>query len=208
MKTTYKTGWLKRLLAVLCACLTALMLAGCSLMGLADKVGDMLSGKTGYEKDGLTYRLSEDGTYYSLVDCEEGVNEANILAEIDGVPVTTIASDTFINNRQSWGIHKITIPNSVTTLEDNAISQCYYLLELVIPDSVTYIGENAFYHCRALRSITIGSGVQTIGAYAFHNCWDLKTVNYTGTSEAWAKIQIGDGNHYLTDLEVNFITAE
>ncbi len=206
MKTTYKAGWLKRLLAAVLACLTALMLAGCSLTGLADQIGDLMGGKTGYEKDGLTYKLSEDGKYYSLVDCEKGVNEANILAEIDGIPVTTIASDAFINNRSA--LTKIIIANSVTTLEDDCISQCYYVRDLVIPDSVTYIGENAFYHCRALRSITVGKGVESIGAYAFHNCWDLKTVNYTGTSEAWAKVQIGEGNHYLTDLTVNFITAE
>lgn len=203
MKTLHKTGWIKRLLAAACACLTALLFAGCSLTGLADQLGDLMGGKTGVEKDGLTYKLSADGTYYSLVDCKEGVATADILAEIDGVPVTTIASDTFINNRSA--LTKIVIPNSVTTLEDNSISQCYYIREIVIPDSVTYIGENAFYHCRVLRTITIGAGVQTIGDHAFYICDELQTVNYVGTSEDWDKIQIGAGNEDLTSLERNYI---
>ena len=206
MKTLQKTGWLKRLLVALCACLTAVMLAGCSLSGLVNGFTDKFSGKTGVEKLGLTYQLSEDGAYYSVVDCEEGLATASIMTEIDGIPVTTIAKDAFINNRSL--LTKIIIPNSVTTIEDNAISQCYYITDIVIPDSVTYIGANAFYHCRALRTITIGSGVQTIGAYAFHNCGELKTVNYTGTSDAWSKIQIGEGNEYLTNLQVNFATVE
>ena len=203
MKTLHKTGWLKRVLVASCACLTALMLTGCSLAGLGNMIGDIFGGKTGYKQDGLTYKLSADGTYYSLVDCDKGVSTADILAEIEGIPVTTIAKDTFIANRSALTV--INIPNSVTTLEKNSISQCYYISVIVIPDSVTYIGENAFYHCRALRSITIGAGVQVIGAYAFHNCWDLKTVNYVGTSAGWNNIQIGEGNHYLTDVARNYI---
>ncbi len=211
MRTLHKTGWFKRLLVAACACLTALMLAGCSLTGLADTIGDLMGGKTGYKKDGLTYRLSADGTYYSLVDCEEGIAIPNILTEIDGIPVTTIASNTFINNRQSWGLSQLIIPNSITTLEDNCVSQCFYLGKVVIPDSVTYIGKNAFYHCRIMGPLTIGAGVQYIGDYAFYNCFGLKeakTFNYTGTSETWAKIQIGEGNQYLTEAKINFITAE
>ncbi len=196
MKKLQKTNWVRKMLVSVCACLMAVLLAGCSLSGLGDVIGDLMGGKTGYKQDGLTYNISADGTYYSLVDCDKGVSVADILSEIDGVPVTTIAKNTFINNRSA--LTKINIPDSVTTLEDGSISQCYYIRDIVIPDSVTYIGENAFYHCRAMRSITIGAGVETIGDYAFYICDELQTVNYTGTAEQWAKIQIGAGNEDLT----------
>ncbi len=203
MKKLQKTNWVRKMIVGVCTCLMTVLLAGCSLSGLADHIGDLFGNKTGKELDGLTYQLSADGTYYTLVDCEKGVSVADIVAEIDGVPVTTIAGDTFFNNRSA--LTKINIPDSVTTLEDDCISQCYYIRDIVIPDSVTYIGKNAFYHCRAMRSITIGAGVETIGDYAFYICDDLQTVNYRGSAAEWDEIQIGAGNEDLTELQRNYV---
>ena len=47
----------------------------------------------------------------------------------------------------------------------------------VIPNSVTSIGENAFYFCLTLTSIVIPSSVKSIGKRAFLDCRNLSTIN-------------------------------
>ena len=54
------------------------------------------------------------------------------------------------NERTSYGI-----PNSVTSIGDDAFSYCDSLTNITIPDSVTSIGGNAFYSCDSLTSITV-----------------------------------------------------
>ena len=48
--------------------------------------------------------------------------------------------------------------------------------DLVIPNSVTSIWNNAFYNCSCLTSVTIGNSVTSIGSSAFHQCTSLKIV--------------------------------
>ena len=51
---------------------------------------------------------------------------------------------------------------------------------ITIPNSVTSIGDNAFYGCNSLTSITIPDSVTSIGEYAFRDCINLisKRANY------------------------------
>ena len=44
-----------------------------------------------------------------------------------------------------------TIPNSVTSIGDNAFAYCYLLSSVIIPNSVTSIGEGAFFGCSGLK---------------------------------------------------------
>ena len=50
------------------------------------------------------------------------------------------------------------------------------VIDLVIPDSVTSISDDAFRGCDSLASVTMGNGVTSIGAYAFFNCTSLTNV--------------------------------
>lgn len=60
------------------------------------------------------------------------------------------------------------------------------------------------YIIYSLISVTIPNSVTSIGYGAFENCRKLKEVNYKGTQEQWNKIEIGSGNDYLTNAEINF----
>ncbi len=86
--------------------------------------------------------------------------------------ITTIRYDAF-NGCSS--LTEITIPNSVTSIDDRAFSGCSSLTEITIPNSVTSIGENAF-GSSGLTSITIPNSVITIGSDAFSGCSSLTEI--------------------------------
>ena len=54
--------------------------------------------------------------------------------------------------------------------------------KLTIPNGVKIIGNNAFSNMKALEEITIGEDVTTIGANAFSEAYNLKVINYNAKS--------------------------
>ena len=62
----------------------------------------------------------------------------------------------------------------IETATNTLIAGCQ---NTVIPNSVTSIGENAFYFCLTLTSIVIPSSVKSIGKRAFLDCRNLSTIN-------------------------------
>ena len=61
------------------------------------------------------------------------------------------------------------IPNTVTSIGYMAFSGIY-ITNITIPDSVTTIDNGAFFGCTSLANVTIGNSVTTIGEYAFQDC--------------------------------------
>ena len=71
---------------------------------------------------------------------------------------------------QGINAEPLTIPNSVTSIEDEAFGGCESLQSVTIPNSVKSIGNRAFCLCRSLQSITIPNSVRNIGNNAFRGC--------------------------------------
>ena len=65
------------------------------------------------------------------------------------------------------GLTSIKIPESVTSIGENAFEYCPYLTSVEISNSVTSIGECAFGGCSSLTSIKIPNSVTNIGEGAF-----------------------------------------
>ena len=86
-----------------------------------------------------------------------------IPSEINGIPVTAIATDAFKNK----GLTSVEIPNSVTSIGYAAFLN-NQLTSVVIPNSVTSIGNSAFYNNK-LTSVVIPNSVTSIGNSAFYN---------------------------------------
>ena len=106
----------------------------------------------------------------------------NFTKVILGKNVTIINENAFNLCEQ---LSSVTIPNSVTSIGDNAFCGCN-LNSVIIPDSVTSIGEFAFYGNYPLTTISVGNSVSSIGSYAFMyialNSPNDLTLNY-GTNE-------------------------
>ena len=77
----------------------------------------------------------------------------------------------------------ITIPSSVTSINDNTFNGCKSLKTVNITSNITSIGSNAFEDCSNLTSITIPSSVASIGSYAFNGCNNLTSVIYLGSND-------------------------
>ena len=74
------------------------------------------------------------------------------------------------------GCKNTVIPNSVTSIGDDAFSGCDSLTSINIPNSVTSIGNFAFWSCDSLTSITIPNSVTSIGGSAFGGCAGLTSI--------------------------------
>ena len=66
------------------------------------------------------------------------------------------------------GCKNTVIPNSVTSIGDDAFQYCIGLTSITIPNGVTSIGRSAFDGCSNLTSITIPNSVISIGRDAFY----------------------------------------
>ena len=98
--------------------------------------------------------------------------DVTIPSRYQGKPVTTIGHAAFFNS----AVTSVTIPDSVTSISDDAFVNCPQLTNISIPNSVTYIGFSAFNSCTSLKSITLPSSLSTIQSYAFCNCGNLETI--------------------------------
>ena len=122
---------------------------------------------------GVIYEVSADGSYAVVLGYEGTATKVKIASEYNGVPVTKIYDNAFVNNKT---ITNVVIPDSVTSIGDYAFYDCYKLTSVVIPDSVTSIGDYAFSSCDSLTSVVIGDSVTSIGYRAFGYCYSLTSV--------------------------------
>ena len=102
-----------------------------------------------------------------------------------------------VNDTSGWlygaAFTKLTIGNNITKIGSYAFYKCTSLKSVTIPDSVTSIEDNTFKFCESLTSVTIGNSVTSIGDVAFYGCTSLKGVDITDLS-AWCKINFGDSS--------------
>ena len=108
-------------------------------------------------------------------------NKTTLIAYIAKETNYTIPNSvTTIGNQAFSGCNSLTsinISNSVTTIGWAAFSDCDSLTSINIPNSVTTIGNGAFRDCKSLTSINIPNSVTTIGKDVFWGCKSLTSIN-------------------------------
>jgi len=98
-----------------------------------------------------------------------------IYSSIDGILYNKL-QDTLIRCPMGKTDTTVIIPNSVTTIGENAFMNCINLISINIPDSVVTISRFAFFYCENLASVIIPSSVSTIKYGAFYACGSLASI--------------------------------
>ena len=98
----------------------------------------------------FTWALNDDRSSYTVTGLVESGSVENVVipATYRGLPVTRVGTYAF---NYDYTITSVTIPEGVTTIEDQAFYNCGNLQSVSIPDSIMYIGEDAFYECYNLN---------------------------------------------------------
>ncbi len=170
---------MKKILALVLACITLLTLASCSASDKND-----LTSISDYIAPSYDYKIATGTLTFA-----EGIGETAIISDYVGeYTAHTVTIPDMINERNVVAIGKeafyyctameaVVIPEGVTSIGDWAFAGCISLKEVVIPASVTSIGKGAFNGCTALTKVTFaGENVKSIADYAFNDCSALETL--------------------------------
>ena len=96
----------------------------------------------------------------------------------------------------------ITIPNSVTELEDFAFCNSKLpMTTFIIPNSVTKIGRSAFLYCGGMQGVTLSNNLKYISFRAFSDCGSLQEISVPDSvtmieEEAFAECNLLDAVNF------------
>ncbi len=123
---------------------------------------------------GFEYQFINDGAQVMITGYNGDGGNLIIPSNIDDKPVVVIGRGAF---QYQKSITSVTIPDSVTIIEDVAFNQVDSMSTIIIGRNVTTIGNYSFYYCISLLSIVIPDKVASIGEGAFSCCSSLITVS-------------------------------
>lgn len=106
------------------------------------------------------------------------------------------------------GLEKIVIPDSVTTIGNNAFSYCDALKEVIIPESVVSIGTTLFANCNSINYLEIRSSCPDIcNIFASPNMYETSSgvyldnqISYTTWTSSLETLIIAE-NDYFTVVD-------
>lgn len=122
-----------------------------------------------------SYFAHDGGTVTGVSDAYKNLSSkpatVTIPDTIDGETITVIgesAFDYWANNQTKIGIKNLTLPSTLTRIENRAFTTNDGLIVPSIPSGVTYIGDAAFSSV-TLSNNTLPNGLTYLGSNAFNN---------------------------------------
>ena len=118
-----------------------------------------------------TWELYKDGTLYikgtgAMQDYNWNYNETTKI-------VTTGAP---WHDSHSASVKKLVVEDGITSIGNEAFSDCESLVSAELAEGITSIGDGTFTACRDLEKINIPNSVTSIGYDAFYSCWALPSL--------------------------------
>ena len=125
----------------------------------------------------FTYTTNDDDTI-TITGYTGPAGLVVVPSTINGFTVTAIGAEAFLGSSlmSVTTSSSVVIPDSVTSIGDDAFDECYGLLSIIIGNGVTNIGYEPFLACNSLGSVVIGNSVTSIGTYEFSSLQSLNSV--------------------------------
>jgi hypothetical protein len=92
--------------------------------------------------------------------------------------VTNIEDHVF---QDCFSLASVTISNGITSIADWVFSNCYVLTNVTLPSGITNIGQGSFSSCYILTNFTVPSRLVHIGSSGFSGCNHLSSLTFPGS---------------------------
>lgn len=133
------------------------------------------------ESDGITFRYEVLVSHTNYVRVFP-VTGADMVEGSISIPATTEYEDTrFVVSQIGHGaflnynrVTSITLPPSISTIEDSAFKNCTSLATINTPQPLSVIGAYAFENCSSLQSFDFDASISTLGKGCFMGCSSLR----------------------------------
>lgn len=82
----------------------------------------------------------------------------------------------------NWGnLEEVKLPSNLKRIENGAFKYCKLLKHIVLPKKLSFIASNAFLGCKSLKEIDIPHGVDFLSDRTFYGCTSLSKVNFSSS---------------------------
>ena len=151
----------------------------------------------------INYEEKEDGTV-RVYAASKDITSVTIPSTIKGKTVTSIGDFS-----ECTALQKVTIPNTVTSIEHAAFGECTSLKSITIPDSVKERAYEAFISCKSLENIKLPKYLKTIESYTFYECEALKSITIPSYVEeiGWCSFEASGLETFIAPNSVKTISS-
>ncbi|MDE6550691.1 MAG: leucine-rich repeat domain-containing protein [Clostridia bacterium] len=157
--------------------------------------------------DGILYTKSLDKIVFVPYNIQGDIVVPQGVESIRGFAdrrsFTSITLPSSVTTIEEWAfngcasLERVVMSNGVTSIGEHAFTDCSGLTDITLPGSIRVIGDSAFVNCIRLPNIALPSNVKSIGSYAFFGCLSLSSIVIPNSVEQMGEFIFGE-NPMLT----------